>query len=158
MGLSTTHRLRVRYAECDPLGIVFNANYFLYFDIALTELWRAAGMSYAEMAQAGVELAVVEANARFRAAARFDDELDVEAAVENLGRTSVVTGYRVRRDGELLCEGRLVHVFVHPDTVEKIEIPADVRAALARDAEPEAAAGADRPSRGGDGAGGLASG
>jgi len=124
MGLSTRHRLRVRYAECDPLG-------------TLTELWRAAAMSYAEMAQAGVELAVVEANARFRATARFDDELDVEATVAELGRTSVVTGYRVVRAGELLCEGRLIHVFVDPQTVAKIEIPPQMRSALA--------GGADKP-------------
>ena len=135
MALSTTHRLRVRYAECDPMGIVFNANFFLYFDIGLTELWRAAGMSYAEMAQAGVEMAVVEANARFRAAARFDDELDLEAAVEHLGRTSVVTAYRLSRGGELLCEGRLVHVFVGLPTLEKIEIPAHIRAAPAREVD-----------------------
>jgi acyl-CoA thioester hydrolase len=124
------HRIRVRYAECDPLGIVFNANFFMYFDVALTELWRDAGISYGAMAEAGVETAVVEAAARFRAPARFDDELDLEAAVERLGTTSIVTRYRVLRDEELLCEGTLVHVCVDRRTHEKVSIPAEVRAAL----------------------------
>ncbi len=131
MGRATTHQLRVRYAECDPLGIVFNANYFLYFDIAFTELWRAAGLSYVALTERGLETAVLEATARFRAPARFDDVLDVRAAVEKLGRTSLVTGYEVRNDEALVCEGRLVHVFVDRATHAKREMPADVRDALA---------------------------
>ncbi len=130
MGRATSHRLRVRYAECDPLGIVFNANFFLYFDIAFTELWRAAGLSYAELAGQGVETAVLEATARFRSPARFDDVLDVHAAVERLGRTSMVTDYRITREDVLISEGRLVHVFVDRATHEKREIPAEVRRAL----------------------------
>ncbi len=130
MGSATSHRLRVRYAECDPLGIVFNANYFLYFDVAFTELWRAGGLSYAELAEQGVETAVLEATARFRSPASFDDELDVHAAVQRLGRTSMVTDYRIARDATLVCEGRLVHVFVDRATHEKREIPAEVRRAL----------------------------
>jgi acyl-CoA thioester hydrolase len=124
------HRIRVRYAECDPLGIVFNANFFVYFDVVLTELWRDAGVSYAAMAQDGLETAVVEATARFRAPARFDDELDLEAGVEHLGRTSIVTRYRVLRDEELLCEGRLAHVCVDRRTHQKAAIPDQVRSAL----------------------------
>ncbi len=130
MGRDTTHQLRVRYAECDPLGIVFNANYFLYFDIAFTELWRAAGLSYTALTEGGLETAVLEATARFHSPARFDDVLDVHAAVEHLGRTSMVTVYAVRGGDTLVCEGRLVHVFVDRATHAKREMPADVRSAL----------------------------
>ena len=123
------------------MGIVFNAHYFLYFDIGVTELWRAAGLSYAEMAAAGVDTAVVEATAKFRAPARFDDLVDIEAAVDRLGRTSAVIAFRIWRDEELLCEGHNVYVFVDRDTHEKIDIPQDVRAALAgQDPAPAAAA------------------
>ena len=72
-----THRLRVRYSECDPQGVVFNANYVTYFDIALTELWREAIGPYAEMMAGGADMVVAEARVRYLAPARFDDVLDV---------------------------------------------------------------------------------
>ncbi len=68
------HRLRVRYSECDAQGIVFNANHFAYFDLVLTELWRAAFGSYQALLDAEADLVVAEASASFRAPARFDDE------------------------------------------------------------------------------------
>ena len=106
------HRLRVRFHECDPQGVVFNAHYFSYFDVALTEMWRAAFGSYANVVQDGTDVVVVEAGAKFRAPARFDDEVDVELAIERLGTTSMTMAAAVRRDGQLLVEGRMVHVFV----------------------------------------------
>ena len=66
------HRLRVRYNECDPQGVVFNANYLTYLDITMGELWRELG-GYQEMVDAGVDMVVAEANIRYRAALRFDD-------------------------------------------------------------------------------------
>ena len=130
------HRLRVRFHECDPQGVVFNAHYFAYFDIALTELWRTAFGSYANVVQDGTDVVVVEAGATFRAPARFDDEIDVELAITRLGTTSMTTATAVRRDGELLVEGRIAHVFVDAATLAKKEIPERVRAGL----EPYAAA------------------
>ncbi len=69
------HELQVRYNECDPQNIVFNANYFTYFDITITELWRTAFQtSYASMiADHGIDMVVAEASARFHGSARFDD-------------------------------------------------------------------------------------
>ena len=125
------HPLRVRYHECDPQGVVFNANYFAYFDIALTELWREAFGSYQAMLDAGHDLVVAEATARFRAAARFDDEIEVAIAVERLGTTSMTSGLEIRRDGEVLVEGRMVHVFVTAGTADKAPIPDAVRERLA---------------------------
>ena len=80
------HRLRVRFHECDPQGVVFNAHYFAYFDVALTELWREAFGSYANVVQDGTDVVVVEAGATFRAPARFDDEIDVELAISAWAR------------------------------------------------------------------------
>jgi acyl-CoA thioester hydrolase len=124
------HRLRVRFHECDPQGVVFNAHYFAYFDVALTEMWREAFGSYQSVVDQGTDVVVVEAAATYRAPARFDEELDVELAIARLGTTSMTTQTAVRRDGELLVEGRLVHVFVDPKTMAKQEIPAQVRAGL----------------------------
>jgi acyl-CoA thioester hydrolase len=130
VGRSSTHRIRVRYGECDPQGVVFNAHYFAYFDIALTELWREVAGSYGAMMEAGVDLQVVEATARYKAPARFDDEIDVTIEVVKLGTTSMVTSLAIRRDGALLVEGELAHVFVDRDALTKIPIPERIRAAL----------------------------
>ena len=99
------HRLRVRYHECDPQGIVFNANHFAYFDVALTELWRAAFGSYGAMVASGTDVHVVDASATFHAPARFDDELDLSMAIVRLGTSSITSALEERRDGELLVTG-----------------------------------------------------
>jgi acyl-CoA thioester hydrolase len=124
--------MRVRFHECDPQGVVFNAHYFTYFDIALTEMWRAAFGSYQTVVEQGTDVVVVEAAATYRASARFDEEIEVELGVARLGTTSMTKAAAVRRDGELLVEGRLVHVFVDPATMAKQAIPEDIRAGLAR--------------------------
>jgi acyl-CoA thioester hydrolase len=131
VGRRHVHRIRVRYGECDLQGHVFNANYFSYFDIALTELWREAAGGYQEMLDSGLDLVVVEATARFRAPARFDDDLDLEVTVRHLGTTSMRTDLRVLRDGDPLVEGQMVHVFIEKGTREKAPIPEAIRAALA---------------------------
>jgi acyl-CoA thioester hydrolase len=124
------HPLRVRYGECDPQQIVFNANYFAYFDVGMTELWRAAIGSYGLMMERGVDMVVAEASARFLGAARFDDALELEVAITRLGRTACTTRHRVLRDGEVLVEGAMRHVFVDPHTLQKLPIPDWLRESL----------------------------
>jgi len=125
------HELRVRYGECDPQGIVFNANYLLYFDVCFTELWREAIGPWQEMVEHGTDAVVAEANLRFRSPARFDDVLALEVTTERLGTTSTTTRVDIRRDGEPLVECRLRHVFVDTDTWAKTEMPAWIRDRLA---------------------------
>jgi acyl-CoA thioester hydrolase len=117
------HELRVRYGECDPQGIVFNANYLAYFDVAFTELWRAAVGTWEEMVERGVDAVVAEANVRFRAPARFDDVIELHARVVRLGTTSLTTEIDVVRDGDVLVEGWLRHVFVDVRGWGKTEMP-----------------------------------
>ena len=123
--------LRVRYNECDAQGIVFNANWFTYFDVANTELWRPALGSYGALADHGCDVVVVETGARFLAPARFDDVLAIEVAVTRLGTTSMTTESVARRDGQELVRGTTAYVFVDPVTLAKTPIPDAVRAALA---------------------------
>jgi acyl-CoA thioester hydrolase len=125
------HRLRVRYYECDSQGIVFNANHFAYFDVVLTELWRAAFGSYGAMVASGIDVQVVDASATFHAPARFDDELELEMTIVRLGTTSITSAIDERRDGELLVCGRLVHVCLDADTHVKQPVPTDMRERLA---------------------------
>ncbi len=96
--------MRVRYAECDAQGVVFNAHYLAYVDDTITAMWRAAFGSYQVMLDRGVDIVVAEAHLRFLGAARFDEEIEIEAAVTHLGTTSLRTHYRFLRDGELLLE------------------------------------------------------
>jgi acyl-CoA thioester hydrolase len=125
------HRLRVRYHECDAQQRVFNAHYFTYFDLTLTELWREAFGSYSDMVRSGYDVVVAEATARFRGAARFDEEVDVAMTIARLGDTSMTTDVEVRRDGEVLVEGRMVHVWVDAESYEKRSIPDEARERLA---------------------------
>ncbi len=121
---------RVRTHECDHQGIVFNANWFAFFDVAMTELWREAFGSYRGMVEAGVDTVVVEASARFRSPARYDEEVEIAVSVERIGTTSLITPLVATRGQETLVEGRLVHVFVDPTTIEKLAIPDRARDAL----------------------------
>jgi acyl-CoA thioester hydrolase len=124
------HRLRVRFGECDPQGVVFNANYLLYFDVAFTELWRERLGGYAEMIDRGVDVMLVQSNVGYRQPAKADDELDVRLRVASLGTTSMALGANVERDGELLVEAELHYVFVDAASLTKTEIPPEIRAAL----------------------------
>jgi acyl-CoA thioester hydrolase len=123
--------LRVRYAECDAQGVVFNAHYLAYFDVSLTELWRAALGSYDAMLERGVDVVVAEARLRFRSPARFDDEVRLEIGLTELGNTSIHSRHRVRRGDELLVEGDMRHVLVEVETLKKTPIPDWLREALA---------------------------
>ena len=125
------HRVRVRYGECDPQGIVFNAHYLAYSDIAITELFREALGSWSAITDRGFDAVVAEAKLRFRAPARFDDEIDLHATVTEMGTTSMTTKIDIRRGDELLVECELRHVFVSRETWEKAPIPDWVRASLA---------------------------
>ena len=131
MSRAFVHRLRVRYSECDPQGVVFNAHFVTYFDIALTELWREAIGPYGEMTATGTDMVVAEVRARYHAPARFDDVLDIGVAPTRIGNTALSTRIEVRCHGELAVEGDIRHVFVDAATRAKRPIPDDVRGGLA---------------------------
>jgi acyl-CoA thioester hydrolase len=119
------HRLRVRFAECDGQGIVFNAHYLAYADVALTELFRARFGTYMNVTDRGVDVVVGEANMVFRAPARFDDEVDIAVTIPHLGTTSMTSLLRMTRacDGELLTQTRLRYVWVSLPGYGKTPIP-----------------------------------
>ncbi len=124
------HELRVRWGECDPQGIVFNAHYLAYFDDALTELWRQAFGSYQAMLDRGLDMVVAEVNVKYLGSARPEDLIRVEARVVSLGTTSMSMRLDVWREEELLVEGRIHHVFLDVASWEKTPIPAWLREGL----------------------------
>jgi acyl-CoA thioester hydrolase len=126
-----THALRVRFHECDAQGVVFYPNHFMYLDVVLTELWRAAFGGYGAVVDGGTDVHVVHAALDFRAPARFDDELELSMEVVRIGDTSITSHCETRRAGELLCAGELVHVCVDTGTQDKKAVPERLRAGLA---------------------------
>ena len=127
-----SYEMRVRFAECDPQGIVFNARYLEYFDVAMTEIWREAIGPYEQAtAEAGVDLVVAEAGIRYLDSLRFDDVFELRASVARIGTTSMTTAIAVVRDGAVVAEGELRHVFVDREGQRPLPIPDAVRAAFA---------------------------
>ena len=125
-----THRLRVRYSECDPQGVVFNANYVAYFDVVITELWREAIGPYQELLESGTDMVVAEVNVRFLGPAGFDDKLDFEARLTRLGETAISTRIDASTAGRPVVEGLMRHVFIDRPTKRKRPMPPHVRSAL----------------------------
>jgi acyl-CoA thioester hydrolase len=111
-------RVRVRYAETDQMGVVYHANYLVWFEVGRVELMRQRGLDYKRLEiEEDCYIAVVEATARYKAPARYDDELIVETRVVTAKGPIIRFGYRILRveDGLLLCEGETVHVVIGRD-------------------------------------------
>jgi acyl-CoA thioester hydrolase len=127
------HHLRVRYAECDAQGVLFNAHYLAWIDHTVTEMWRAAYGGYQTMLDRGVDIVVAEANLRFRGAARFDEEIALGALITHIGTTSMTTAHTFTRtrDGAALLEADTRHVWVDRETGIKTPMPDWARAGLA---------------------------
>ncbi len=126
------HRLRVRFNECDPQGVVFNANWFTYFDVAFNELWRDAVGPYAQFTATGLDSVVAEATARFLAPAAFDEEVAIALRLTRLGTTGLTTAVTATVGDRVCVEGQLRHVIIDAATKAKAPIPAHVRAGLGR--------------------------
>jgi acyl-CoA thioester hydrolase len=108
-------RLRVRYAETDQMGVVYHANYFIWFEVGRVELLRQLGFSYREMeAQDGCAIAVIDARCRYKAPARYDDELLLRTKLSYVRESMIQFGYELLRagDGALLAEGDTTHIVV----------------------------------------------
>ena len=111
-------RLRVRYAETDQMGVVYHANYFVWFEVGRVEFLRHLGLSYREMEQNDqCFIAVVDARCRYKAPARYDDEVVVRTHLKNVRESLVHFGYELMRasDGVLLAEGETTHIVTDAD-------------------------------------------
>jgi acyl-CoA thioester hydrolase len=105
--------LRVRYAETDQMGVVYHANYFIWFEVGRVELLRQLGFSYRDMEQNDhCFIAVVDARCRYKAPARYDDEVIVRTHLRNVRESLVHFGYELVRmsDGLVLAEGETTHI------------------------------------------------
>ena len=112
-GVTGEVRLRVRYAETDQMGVVYYSNFLVWFEIGRVELLRQLGFDYKTMEiEDGCFIPVVEANCRYKAPARYDDELIIATHVTGVRGAVLKFRYRVVRvsDQQLLAEGETTHV------------------------------------------------
>jgi len=128
--------IRVRYAETDQMGIVYYANYLVWFEIGRVELLRSLGLAYSQMeVEDRCILPVVEASCRYRAPARYDDEILIETRPVLLRHSVIKFAYRILRknaggaEPTLLAEGETVHV-VCDEQLKKKRLPEKYAAGL----------------------------
>jgi acyl-CoA thioester hydrolase len=107
---------RVIYGDTDRMGHAYYGNYFRWFEIGRTEMFRALGLPYKEIEERGIYLPVSECRAKFTAAARYDELIVIETAVDAAVKGGIKFDYRIfREDGQtLLAEGFTKHAFVDP--------------------------------------------
>jgi len=118
-------QVRVRYAETDQMGVVYHANYLVWFEVGRVEFIRQIGMDYKTMeSEEGAMIAVVEATARYVSPARYDDLLVVRTTLAGVRGPIVRFRYEIFRAGEeqLLCEGSTTHIVVGRD-MKRREMP-----------------------------------
>lgn len=131
-GFKFVHELRVRWAEVDRQGIVFNGNYLLYFDVAVTEYWRAIGCPYPDgLLEHGSDLFVKKATVEYHDSALFDDVLGIAVRVPRIGRSSIQLQLEVFRGENLLVRGELIYVNAEPEKKVAAPVPQFLRDAIA---------------------------
>jgi len=129
--LTHSVKIRARFAETDAMRVVHHTEYFVWFEVARTEMLRALGLPYTEIQRRGFAIPLVEAFANYKAPARYDDEVQVKIWPSKVGRSSIRLDYEVTKlpGKQLLCTGHTVHVLVGSDGRPKA-IPDDLRAKI----------------------------
>ena len=107
----TISRVRVRYAETDQMGVVYYANYYVWFEVGRTDLLRSAGGSYRDMERDGLQLPVIESHCEYRQPAKYDDELELRTTGEAVSPVRVKFNYELVRpaDNATLAVGHTIH-------------------------------------------------
>lgn len=123
-------QIRVRYVECDMQGHVFNGHYLTWLDMAHTDALRAGLGDYPSIVARGIELVVAECTIRFRAPARYDDELTVGVVFQPPGTTSLVSDFAIARGDQTIAEATMRHVCVDASTFAKTPWPGWAREGL----------------------------
>jgi len=123
-------KIRVRYAETDRMGVVYYANYFVWFELARTEFFDALGLSYRELEdKEKIGLMVSGAKATYKTPTTYDDHITVESHIANIRNTSLMFLYKIHRGSTLIATGETSHVFI--DSKGKpIRIPPGVKEKL----------------------------
>jgi acyl-CoA thioester hydrolase len=125
------HPLRVRWAEVDMQHVVFNANYLMYFDVAIAEYWRAIEKGGGhDFHDDYMKLYSVKATIEYHGSARYDELIDVACRLARLGQSSMTFAFGIWRGPEHLVSGELVYVHVEPGATRGSPIPERLRKAM----------------------------
>ena len=126
--------IRVRYTDMDAQGRVFFATYLTYFDMALTDYFRAVGYDYGRMQAEGFDFYYVEALTRFKTGAVFEEELHVHAIIEKFGNTSFTCRCAIFEEtsGRLVNSGHMIGVIVDRKSGKPVRVPDTFRKAVAQ--------------------------
>ncbi len=122
----TRMEYRVPYADTDQMGVVYYANYLVYFERMRNELLRDLGVTYKEMEAQGIMLPVLEAHCDYLKPARYDDLLEIRGWSETIGRTRIKCRAEVARGEELLASGYTVHACLSIETGRPVRLLAGV--------------------------------
>lgn len=107
--------LRVRYDECDPMGFVHHSNYLRYFEIARTELFRVSGGNYRDFEASGLFVVVVRVDCRYRAPAKYDDEIEITVKIDRTTEAKIEQSYRVERAGTSIVTAQVTLAVIDRD-------------------------------------------
>lgn len=120
-------KYRVPYADTDQMGVVYYANYLVYFERLRTELLRESEASYKDLEENGVMLPVIEAVCKYKKPAAYDDLLDISGWVDEVKGPKVKICCEVRKDDELLAEGYTIHACVDTKTRRPVRPPQSLK-------------------------------
>ncbi|MBI5206816.1 MAG: acyl-CoA thioesterase [Candidatus Firestonebacteria bacterium] len=105
--------IRVVYAETDQMGIVYYANYLIWFERGRTEFFRNLGIPYTDLENEGIYLPVVEAHCHYYLSAKYDDVLNIYTYIKEVKNASVTFEYKIERDKSLIATGYTIHAFIN---------------------------------------------
>ncbi|HBU70071.1 MAG TPA: acyl-CoA thioesterase [Elusimicrobia bacterium] len=121
--------IRVPYADTDQMGMVYYANYLVYFERGRTEWLRQRGFSYRELEKDGYYLPVIECFCKYHSPARYDELIKISTALSSVGSASVEFEYEITEGSRLIATGKTKHPFVNK-ALKPVRIPADVKKVL----------------------------
>lgn len=119
-------KLRVRYQETDNMGVVYYANYLVWFEVARTEYFRSLGVNYRELEEKGVYLMVAKATCDYKTPAKYDDIVKIETWIPELKNSSLKFAHKLFVDNRLIATGESVHVFTNRSG-KPMRIPEEVK-------------------------------
>jgi acyl-CoA thioester hydrolase len=128
------HDIRVRFADTDLQGIVFNGNYLTFYDVAWTEYFREIGLTWKAMIDSGVDTVLARTEMVFKSPAKFDEILEVHTRVSKIGNTSIIFDFEIYPQGDdrLIGTAQSLYVCVDPKTLQKMRVPDDLRSRIGK--------------------------
>lgn len=126
------HPLRVRFADTDMQGIVFNGNYLTYYDVAWTEYFRALGLTWQDLIGLGADTVLARTTMEFKAPARFDQILEIHTRVSKIGHTSLTFEFEIYAQGDARVIGTAssLYVCIDPQTLKPVRVPDALRSRI----------------------------